>query len=301
MGTFTASFGRRLAAGSLRVEFASTAAQRLSVAEEQPYAESGGSQRHEQQCGTEQPCEGDSCHQVQGTAIGHAFQSGDNRRMKIENVSALIFDMDGVLCDSEPLIAEAAIRMFAERHGIRVRAEDFLPFVGAGEDRYLGGVAEKYGVRLQPGADKARVYEIYLELIPGRLKPIPGAAEFVRMARTAGFRLAVATSADRVKMEGNLREIRLPPETFDAIVTGEDIEHKKPAPDIFLLAARRLGVSPESCVVVEDALNGVRAAKTAGARCLALATGFSVDDLRAAGADWTAPGWDGLKPEQFKS
>ncbi len=212
-------------------------------------------------------------------------------------IQAFVFDMDGVLCDSEPLIAEAAVRMFVERHGATVRPEDFVPFVGAGEDRYLGGVAERYGVRLNMPADKARVYEIYLEIIRGRLRPIPGAPDFVKSARASGFRLALATSADRVKMEGNLREIALPPATFDAIVTGEDIERKKPAPDIFLLAARRLGVPPEACVVFEDAVNGIRAAKAAGARCLALATGFAPESLREAGADYVARGWDGLTPD----
>jgi HAD superfamily hydrolase (TIGR01509 family) len=232
---------------------------------------------------------------TRGTADSPGTPAADD----FSGTPAFIFDMDGVLCDSEPLIAEAAVRMFAERHGVRVRPEDFVPFIGTGEDRYLGGVAEKYGVRLRRPEDKARVYEIYLALIPGRLKPIPGAVEFVLAARAAGRRTAIATSADRVKMRGNLREIRLPLETFDAIVTGEDIPRKKPAPDIFLLAARRLDAAPTHCVVVEDAINGVQAAKAAGARCLALATSFPADDLRAAGADWTAAGWDGLARAWF--
>ncbi len=207
--------------------------------------------------------------------------------------------MDGVLCDSEPLIAEAACRMFAERHGVRVTPADFHPFVGTGEDRYLGGVAEKYGVTLQRPGDKARVYEIYLELIPGRLRPLPGVTAFIASARAAGWRLAVATSADRIKMDGNLREIGLPAKTFDAVVTGEDIEHKKPAPDIFLLAARRIGVPPERCVVVEDAVSGVTAAKAAGARCLGLTGSYPAAALRAAGADWTADGLDRVTPSLF--
>ena len=66
----------------------------------------------------------------------------------------IFFDMDGVLCDSEALIAEAACRMFAERHGVRPRPEDFQPFIGTGEDRYLGGVAEKYGVALNRPATR---------------------------------------------------------------------------------------------------------------------------------------------------
>jgi len=70
--------------------------------------------------------------------------------------------------------------------------------------------------------------------------------------------------------------------------TGEDVTHKKPAPDIFLEAARRLGLDPTLCLVIEDAVSGVTAAKSAGSRCLGLTTSFSVEQLAAAGVDWTA-------------
>jgi beta-phosphoglucomutase len=201
----------------------------------------------------------------------------------------VIFDMDGVLCDSEPLICEAARRMFAEQHSLTVREADFVPFVGTGEDRYLGGVAEKYGVKLDLERDKARTYAIYLQIIRGRLKPLPGVREFVARCRALGLKLAVATSADRIKLNGNLEELNLPPETFDVCLTGSEVEHKKPHPEIFLTAALRLHLPADRCLVIEDALNGVRAAKAAVARCLGLTTSFVAADLLAAGADWTGP------------
>jgi len=102
------------------------------------------------------------------------------------------------------------------------------------------------------------------------------------------LRLAVASSADRMKVEGNLRQLGLPSGTFDAVVVGEDIILKKPAPDIFLEASRRLGLEPGACLVIEDAVSGVKAAKTAGSRCLGLTTSFSAEQLLGAGADWTA-------------
>jgi beta-phosphoglucomutase len=197
--------------------------------------------------------------------------------------------MDGVLCDSEPFICEAACRMFAELYATAVRAEDFLPFVGAGENRYLGGVAEKHGLTIDIDAAKRRTYEIYLQIIKGRLEPMHGVHEFVAECRRRGLKLAVATSADYVKMAGNLAEIRLPPERFDACINGLDVERKKPNPDIFLLAARRLGLTAEECLVIEDAPNGVQAAKAAGSKCLALTSSFSEGQLAACGADWIAP------------
>jgi cytidine deaminase len=197
----------------------------------------------------------------------------------------VIFDMDGVLVDSEPLIAEAAIRMFAEK-GVTVRPEEFRPFIGTGEDRLIGGVAEVHGVTLDLPRDKARTYAFYLELIKGRLHPLPGAREFVGLCHARGLALAVASSADAIKVEGNLHEIGLPPSTFSAIVSGSQVTRKKPAPDIFLEAARQLGQPPSRCLVIEDAIAGVAVAKAAGARCLAVATSFRADQLTA--ADWVA-------------
>ena len=209
----------------------------------------------------------------------------------------VVFDMDGVLCDSEPFICEAAARMFAERHGLTVCREDFVPFVGAGENRYLGGVAEKYGVRLDLESDKKRTYDLYLEIIRGRLEPLAGVHQFLAECRRLGMKAAVATSADEVKMRGNLREIGVPPAAFDVTVNGLQVVHKKPHPEIFLTAIERLGLAPADCLVVEDAPNGILAGKAAGAKCLGLTTSFPASELLSAGADWTAPDLAGVPRE----
>jgi len=198
-------------------------------------------------------------------------------------IQAVLFDMDGVLVDTERQICQAAIQMFNEL-GVTVQPADFLPFVGAGENRYLGGVAEKYGVRLDMDAAKFRTYTIYGEIVHGRLEPIAGVRAFITRCREKGLKTAVATSADRMKMEINLREIGLPADTFDATVNGLEVEHKKPSPDIYLTAAQKIGVEPAHCLVVEDAINGVEAAKAAGMYCLALTTSFNAAQLKH--ADW---------------
>jgi beta-phosphoglucomutase len=186
--------------------------------------------------------------------------------------------MDGVLTDSEPLIRAAAMAMFKER-GLIVQPGDFAPFVGMGEDRFIGGVAENYNFPLDLPSAKRRTYEFYLEFVPGQLEVFPGAAELVRACRQAGLKIAVASSADRIKVVANLNKIGLPPESWDTIVTGEDVVAKKPAPDIFLAAAAKIGVRPAQCVVVEDAVNGVAAAKSAGMRCVAVAQTFPAGQL----------------------
>jgi HAD superfamily hydrolase (TIGR01509 family) len=198
----------------------------------------------------------------------------------------VIFDLDGVLVVSEPLLAEAAIAMFAEK-GAAMTAGDFRPFIGMGEDRYIGGAAERRGVQVDLERDKARLYEIYEEVIRGHLQPLPGAVELVHACRSRGLAVAVASGADRVKVFANLREIGLPPDLFGTVVDGNEVRRKKPAPDIFLLAATRLGLEPASCLVIEDAVSGVAAARAAGMRCLAVTSSFSASELSA--ADWIAP------------
>lgn len=203
-------------------------------------------------------------------------------------LKGIIFDMDGVLCDSEHLIRGAVQRMLLERYRIRIPDADFLPFVGTGEDSFIAGPARRHGVQVQLPEDKREAYRVYLEMIRGVLRPLPGVHAFVAAARAAGLRLAVASAADAEKVAGNLAEIGLPAERFDAVVRGEDVTRKKPAPDCFLLAAGRLGLAPSDCLVVEDAENGVRAAVAAGSPCLGLATTFPAAALQAAGATWTA-------------
>lgn len=193
----------------------------------------------------------------------------------------VIFDMDGVLTDSEPLINAAAIAMFKEL-GLTVQPDDFLPFVGTGENRYLGGVAEKYHFQTDIPAAKKRTYEIYLKLVPTQLHAFPGAQDLVKRCRAAGLKIAVASSADLIKIEANLNKIQLPKAMWDAVICAEDVEHKKPAPDIFLAASRKLGMAPAECVVVEDAVNGIEAAKAAGMRCIAVSQSFSPEKLTQA-------------------
>ncbi|MCC6485438.1 MAG: HAD-IA family hydrolase [Armatimonadetes bacterium] len=193
-------------------------------------------------------------------------------------LKGVIFDMDGVLVDSEWFIAEAAIRMFAQ-HNVRAKREDFLPFVGAGEDRYLGGVAEQYGVKLDMSEAKLQTYRIYGELLHGQVEPLPGAVDFIGRCRARGLKIAVASAADRIKVDINLREIGLDSQTFDAVVSGSDVVHKKPDPEIFLKAASRLGLQPSECLVVEDAVNGVEAARRGGFRALGITTSFSAEQL----------------------
>lgn len=198
-------------------------------------------------------------------------------------LKGILFDMDGVLVDSEEYIFEATKLMLAE-HGVTAKKEDALHFVGMGENKYIAGIAQTNGFEVDIERDKARTYQIYEEISRGKLFALPGAIEFIKECISRGLKMAVASSADKVKVMINLREIGLSVDNFQAIVTGEDVELKKPFPDIYIKAAKMIGLKPQECLVVEDAVSGVKAGKAAGAKCLALTTSFPAKLL--SDADW---------------
>ncbi|XP_065851915.1 protein SUPPRESSOR OF QUENCHING 1, chloroplastic isoform X2 [Euphorbia lathyris] len=199
-------------------------------------------------------------------------------------VSAVLFDMDGVLCNSEEPSRMAAVDLFAEM-GVEVTVEDFVPFTGTGEANFLGGVANLKGVKeFNTEEAKKRFFEIYLEKYakPNSGIGFPGALELVTQCKDKGLKVAVASSADRVKVDANLAAAGLPLSMFDAIVSADAFENLKPAPDIFLAASKILNVPPSECLVIEDALAGVQAANAAQMRCIAVKTTLSEETLKKA-------------------
>lgn len=188
-----------------------------------------------------------------------------------------LFDMDGVLVHSEPVTLRAAIEVLAE-YGITACREDFRPFIGAGEERLVGGVAEKYGVPYEP-AMKDKTYKKYVEYVKDGLTVYPGAKEVIAKLKEKGHQVALCSSADFIKVEANLLGADIPVEWFDALLCGNAVERKKPFPDIFLAAAKELSAEPSCCLVIEDAINGIQAAKNAKMRCAALTTSFKREQL----------------------
>lgn len=211
-------------------------------------------------------------------------------------LKGVLFDMDGVLVDSEAYICKAGMMMFKEK-GLEVSEEDFKPFIGMGENRYLGGVAEKYKLEYDIEEIKARTYEIYDGLVKDELQPLPGVVQFIEKCRLKDLKLAVATSADETKMLINLREMGFTEDDFDALINGLMVERKKPDPEIYIKAARAIGLEAKDCLVVEDAVSGVKAAKAAGSKCLAVMSSFNEEDLHE--ADWIVKDLKDVSEEVF--
>ena len=130
---------------------------------------------------------------------------------------------------------------------------------------------------------KARAYEIYLEKADEWVKVYPWSKPLIDLF-SKKYKLAVASASDRVKVECNLRCIGADPSVFSALITGSDVKNKKPAPDIFLLAAERAGFDSKSAVVFEDAVSGVMAAKAAGCVCIAVTTSFPAGQAVSSGS-----------------
>ena len=179
--------------------------------------------------------------------------------------TAVIFDMDGVLVDSEPLGMEAMRRVMA-RQGVPYTEADNNEFVGRTtleECRIL-----KARHRLEADArDLTRQYvDILVDLIRERPHPMPGVPDVLVELLTAGYRMALASSAEPVVIATNLDALDLG-RFFEVIVSGTEVARGKPAPDVFLETAKRLGLPAPRCLVVEDSRNGLLAAKAAGMAC----------------------------------
>lgn len=195
----------------------------------------------------------------------------------------VLFDCDGVLVDSEPAMAEIAALALRD-YGADAIPVDFKPYIGMEEKVYLGVVAAKYGLIFDDEIQH-HVYEKYRIFAPQIVQPIPGAREVLLQLKGAGFRIAVASSAVQIKVSINLSLLNIPVGILDAVITGSDIENKKPMPDIYLLAASRIGIVPSRCFVVEDAISGIQAGKAAGMTCIGFTSAHTAEELLNAGAD----------------
>ena len=191
-------------------------------------------------------------------------------------IKSVLFDMDGVLVDSEELTFIAAKEMFSER-GVQVCRQDFSRFIGAGDKAYFSGAASAHGLTYDRSMSDI-TYAKYAKLVETHDIAYKNTVKTVLKLKDMGLKLALCTSSDIVKMKINIAAIGLS-DKFDAIIHGGDIQNNKPAPDIYLKGAALLETDPSECLVVEDAENGILAAKAAGMHNVALTTTFSREEL----------------------
>jgi len=201
-------------------------------------------------------------------------------------IRAVILDVDGTLVRSVRCSEAALIALFAE-HGVAIESIDFTPFIGACEKLAIESIAGENGLDLDLDEAVARKNRHYADLAAEMIEVTPGVGRFLDLCRGRGLKLALASSASARRLEVNLGVLGLRREKFASVLSGEDVQERKPAPDLFLASARNMDVDPSECLVVEDAVSGIEAARAAGCRCLALTTSFDAEKLAA--ADWIAP------------
>jgi HAD superfamily hydrolase (TIGR01509 family) len=215
----------------------------------------------------------------------------------VSRVEAVVFDLDGVIVDSEHVWDEVREELARERGGRwHERAQTDMMGMSSPEwSRYMHDVI---GLRESPAEIDAEVVRRMLDRYTDELPLIDGAVEAV--SRMAGsFRLALASSSNRPVIDAVLEVSGLAP-LFEATISSEEVERGKPAPDVFLEAAARLAVAPERCAAVEDSGNGIRAGHAAGMRVLAIPNRrYPPPDDALALADVVLDSIDELVPERL--
>ena len=175
-------------------------------------------------------------------------------------------------------------RIMMARRGLAITDEMLQSVIGFSDDLFLRGFFEKNGIEGNIDAWLAEKRDTYFGLIMKGVRAFPGAPGLVQHL-SRRMPIAIGTSSARREMQAVAGQLNIA-HLLAASVAKEDVAHHKPAPDCYLLAAERMSVAPEDCVVFEDSIVGVAAAKAAGARCIAVTNSFGPDEL--AGADLIA-------------
>jgi HAD superfamily hydrolase (TIGR01509 family) len=182
-----------------------------------------------------------------------------------ETCGAIIFDLDGVLVDSEGIGFET-LRALLRTYGVEYRLEDNEPFIGINDRDHFAALKARHGIPASVDELIAEQTSRLLAQIEAGTVPMPGVPAVIERLHAARYPLAVASSSLPSVVEGRLRAVRVG-HLFEVVVSSFEVPRGKPAPDVFLEAARRLGVPAEVCLVVEDSTHGLVGAKAAGMRC----------------------------------
>ena len=201
---------------------------------------------------------------------------------------AVILDLDGIIIDSEP-VHQRAFEQLLARHGIDHKfseKEYGRHFVGIPVYENARRLIEQFGLKMTAQevlAEREQIYETMLGK-PANLIPMPGVFALLDDLRARGLPLGVASGSPRNQVDAVLSGLKIAAR-FRAVVTGTDVPHTKPAPDVYLRATGELGIAPAKCVAIEDSATGITSAKTAGLLTIAVPNRYTAhQDLSRADA-----------------
>jgi len=199
------------------------------------------------------------------------MQSTRRKKLKAmprSSTKAVIWDMDGVIADTAPYHIKAWQEVLQKR-GVNLTEDDFRHSFGQRNDTIIRNALGKEVSQEEIDTIAKEKEASFRQRIRQNLKPFPGAIKLIKSLAEGGFKLALASSAPIENIQLLITGLGIN-DYFQTIISGRDVAEGKPSPQVFLLAAQRLGIEPKNCLVIEDAVAGVSAAKKAGMRCLAI-------------------------------
>jgi len=204
-------------------------------------------------------------------------------------ISAALFDMDGLMIDSDQIISrayETVLKEYGKEPQFNSRGIVHTPGISAVDN--WKNLVKVYGIDADINELAAKKNRLHVEYMKEGVNAMPGLMELLPTLREHNIKMAIASSSNRELVESVVQHLGIK-QYFDAIVAGGEVPHGKPAPDIFLVAAANLEVAPEDCVVFEDAIDGVRAAKAGGMSCIAIPSLDNLDNPEFKIADAVLP------------
>lgn len=187
-------------------------------------------------------------------------------------IKAVIFDMDGVLVDTEKYHEMAYIET-ARKVGVNLAKEEVMKSKGVTAMENIQRVFKEYKINEDVEEYALLKDKIYRNYLKGNIRLLSGALDLLKKMKKKKIKIALASSGSKLNVGFTLKQLKIK-KFFDVVINGEEVKKGKPNPEIFLKAAKKMKVKPKECVVVEDAVSGIKAARNAGMFCIGVATTF---------------------------
>jgi len=187
--------------------------------------------------------------------------------LKMKMIKAIIFDMDGVISDTQKWHSQIESKILL-KHGIKIKPSEITrKYSGVKDVDMFKELFNQNNVKSKPEKASKEKWKEMQKKAEKKIPPIKGAKKLIKKLKSKGFKLAVASSSPTSFIQTVLKKLEI--KQFDTIASSREVKNGKPHPDVFLLAARRLKIKPKECIVIEDGVNGMIAAKKAGMKCIA--------------------------------